>query len=64
MIEIAALDMARDAIKAELEKINFRLLNKGGIADHVQYCEAIGWRRGLMFADAAISDALAKVREA
>lgn len=64
MIEIAALDMARATIKDELENVDHRLLNKGGINDHAQYCEAIGWHRALLFADKAITDALKTVREA
>lgn len=64
MIEIAALDMARKTIADELENVDHRILNKGGITDHATYCEAIGWHRALLFADQAITDALAKVREA
>lgn len=63
MIEIAALDMAREAIKGELEKMDDRILGKKLIYSHEHYCEAIGFRRGLMFADAAIVEALNKVRE-
>lgn len=63
MIEVAALDLARQTIKTELENVDFRLLNKGGISDHAAYCEAIGWHRALIFADEAIAEALNKVRE-
>lgn len=63
MIEVAALDHARRTIAEELENIDHRILNKGGISDHAAYCEAIGWHRALLFAQEAINDALAKVRE-
>lgn len=63
MIEIAALDMARQSIRAELEAVDHRILGKQFIADHAAYCEAIGWHRALIFADEAITEALNKARE-
>lgn len=64
MIEIAALDMARNSIREQLAEIDRRILAKEYITDHAFYCEHIGWRRALVFADDAIEKALAKVREA
>ncbi len=65
---ISAFDPLNGALKKmreELAGVDKRILDGGtNVPDYAMYREALGWHRGLLFAEGAIQEALKELQEA